>query len=143
MSEFVRVAGTRPVQQFEGIIGQVKEMSPQCRSELGSSPAVIGVGAFVDSLRVVEDSEQPNNFDVCASCLAQAQPVLKHSCPMRNAVNAVDGQNVFRQDRLDDGSEVVLTAGHWNHEMPIWGGEVQAAHPGQFYGFTTPAAKST
>jgi len=73
---------------------------------LGGFVAAEAIGAFIDSLRIMKDGEQPNHFGVGSSFLRKTKPILQYSCPMRDTVRAVPRQPIFRQDGLDNGLEV-------------------------------------
>src|SRR5437868_1800224 len=105
------VAATRSVEQIEIVIGQIEATTTEFQGEVSTTFSVIGVGVFVDPFRVVKDGKQPNDFDLGSRRFAQSQAVLQNSGPMYDAVNAVDGQSILRQDRLNDWAEVGVGGG--------------------------------
>ena len=94
------------MEQLEIFVRQLKQTASKVHGELRTPFSMIGVGVLIDSLRIVEDGEQPDDFDPRPGRLAQSLPVFQNSGPIHDAMKAVDGQFILRQDCLNDGAEV-------------------------------------
>ena len=62
-----------------------------------------GVKRLVAAARVMEEGEQLNHEGVGARERGQPSPCLSHSGPVTDPVNAVQGQPVLAQHRIDEG----------------------------------------
>ena len=97
---------TRMVEKVELVVGKVEERPSQFGSEVGAPLSVAGVRTLVDSLRVMKDGEQCDNFGVCASLPCQSNPILQHSGPVPNTVITDPRKGVFVEDSVNDRRQV-------------------------------------
>lgn len=106
MISLVRVALTSSEEQSELVVVEIEHVASKLGGELGSPRAVVGIGDFVESARVVENGEQGDDFDVRSGLLSQSATVFEDSGPVRHAVIAAQWQGVVFEDGLENGEKV-------------------------------------
>ena len=67
---------------------------------------MIGVEILVESPAVVQYGEELEHFDHGTRLLGQAKAVLEHPGPVGDAVEAVPGESVILEDRVQDEGQV-------------------------------------
>ncbi len=66
MSAFVRVSFAGFIEQVEVLIGELNQSSSQCCGEVRCSESMLGIGCLVESLRIVQDREEGDDFEICS-----------------------------------------------------------------------------
>ena len=100
MSPFVGVSLAGAVQKPEFVVVQIERGSANFCGKLRGPSAMLRIGDFVDSPRVMKYGEQLYDFDVGSGFFRELEAVFKHPRPVRNAVIPAERQSVFPKNGI-------------------------------------------
>ncbi len=86
----------------ELVIRQVERPTPERQGELGGTGAVLGVRDLIDPAGVVPHGEEADHSEVGTRLLGQAEAVLQHPGPVRNAMIAASGEDILFEGDVED-----------------------------------------